>query len=315
MRSGRPTSGPTSDVWARYDSVNAAAQMGKPERIKTMVFSHASVRAAALVAVLAMPAFAQDPTIESVVATVGPQEITIGHVLDIKRQLPEQYQTIADDVLFKGIIDQLVRQTLLSQSLESDPSWIETSLENERRNLKAEVVMNTIQSDGVTEASIQALYDERFASQAAEQEYNASHILVETEEAANTLVAALNGGADFAETAKEHSTGPSGPNGGSLGWFGKGQMVKPFEDAVLAMAPDEVSNPVQTQFGWHIIKLIEIRNIEPPTLDSVRGEIENELVNRAIEARLVELETKTTITRNDADFEPSILSTLSLSGK
>lgn len=85
----------------------------------------------------------------------------------------------------------------------------------------------------------------------------ASHILVKTEDEANKLLDEINGGADFAELAAKHSLCPSGRNGGDLGFFGKGMMVKPFEDAAFSMEVGEVSNPVETQFGWHLVKLLD----------------------------------------------------------
>ncbi len=83
----------------------------------------------------------------------------------------------------------------------------------------------------------------------------ASHILVKTEDEVNELIAKLNAGADFAELAQECSLCPSGRQGGDLGFFGKGMMVKPFEDAAFSLEVGEVSDPVETQFGWHLIKL------------------------------------------------------------
>jgi len=85
----------------------------------------------------------------------------------------------------------------------------------------------------------------------------ASHILVKTEEEANKLYEEIQGGADFAQLAEEHSLCPSKRDGGDLKFFGKGMMVKPFEDAAFSMEVGEVSKPVQTQFGWHLIKLTD----------------------------------------------------------
>lgn len=280
-----------------------------------MVKSHPILRVSALMLGLALPANAQEANIGTVVATVGAQDITVGHVLDVKRLLPQQYQTIPEDVLFQGIVDQLVRQSLLSQSLDAQPSWIETSLENERRNLRSQIVMGQLESDAAGEDAVRALYEERYASAEPEQEFSAAHILVETQEKAAELVTALNAGADFGETAKEHSTGPSGPGGGELGWFGMGQMVPPFEQAVLEMEVGSISEPVETQFGWHVIKLNEIRDLAAPAFEEVQGELAAELGTTAIETRLKELESQIEVKRAEADsIPPSVLSTLSLTG-
>lgn len=87
----------------------------------------------------------------------------------------------------------------------------------------------------------------------------ASHILVKTEEEAKKLLEEINNGADFAKLASEHSMCPSGRDGGDLRFFGRGMMVKPFEDAAFALKKGEVSEPVETQFGWHLIKLTDIQ--------------------------------------------------------
>ena len=109
-----------------------------------------------------------------------------------------------------------------------------------------------------------------------------SHILVETEEKANELKAEIDGGADFAELARENSIDPGAANGGDLGFFGRGMMVQPFEEAVFALAnPGDVSAPVQSQFGWHVIKLEEKRDSAPPSFEQVAPQIQNQLLMRS----------------------------------
>ena len=159
----------------------------------------------------------------------------------------------------------------------------------------------------VDDAQLQALYEERYSSAEPEIEFNASHILVESEAEAQALVSELEGGADFAELARERSTGPSGPSGGSLGWFGRGQMVPEFEQAVETLEPGGVSAPVQTQFGWHVIRLDERRDSEAPPLDQVRGELENELRGQVVEDELARLEGEADVTRVEVEVDPALI--------
>ena len=133
----------------------------------------------------------------------------------------------------------------------------------------------------VTDEDLQAAYDAQFANVDPQEEYNASHILVETEEEALAVKEEIDGGAEFAAVAREKSTGPSGPNGGELGWFGTGMMVPDFEAAVIALEVGEGSAPVQTQFGWHVITLNDARKQAVPTLDEVREELLAALRNEA----------------------------------
>ena len=124
--------------------------------------------------------------------------------------------------------------------------------------------------------------------------------------------AELDGGADFATLAAEKSTGPSGPNGGDLGWFGLGMMVKPFEDAVLLLQPGQLSDPVQTQFGWHVIKLMETRAATAPTLEETRDELAGELQQKAVESEVTALTEAAAITRNVEGIDPAVLKNTTL---
>lgn len=247
------------------------------------------------------PAIAQETNADTVVATVNGTDITIGHMIVVRGQLPEQYQGLPDDVLYNGILEQLIQQTVLAQSFgDNIPKKAQLGIENERRALLAGEVIDGIVSEPVSDEALQAAYNERFAAAEPSKEFNASHILLETEEAAKEVRKMLDDGADFAEVAKEKSTGPSGPNGGELGWFSAGMMVKEFEDAVIALAPGAISEPVQTQFGWHIIKMNETRIKEAPTLDEMRDELTAEVQSKTVESSVAALTEKATITRTDA---------------
>lgn len=244
----------------------------------------------ALTAVMALPLAAQTaPDAATVVARVNGDEITLGHVIATASALPPQYQQLEDAVLYDFILEQLVQQQLLSQQQDGLNTLNGLRLENETRSLRAVQTVEALSAEKVTDDAIQAAYDAQFANFEGEDEFDASHILVETEEEANVIKTQLDGGADFAELAKEKSTGPSGPNGGALGWFGKGQMVPEFENAVLGLEKGQVSDPVQTQFGWHLVILNDKRKSEAPALDAVRGELAETLQQEVIQARIDEL--------------------------
>ena len=274
---------------------------------------------------LALPAVAQDDTAENtdaqtdvtaetVVATVNGTDITIGSMIIARATLPEQYQQLPPEVLFKGILDQLVQQTALSQDFDGEvPKRIEMALENERRQLIAGEVIERAMAQDVTEEELQAAYDEAYADAEPTEEFSASHILVETEEEAQAVKKELDEGADFAELAKEKSTGPSGPAGGTLGWIGPGMMVPAFETAVAELEVGAVSEPVETQFGWHVIKLDDKRQKEAPKLEDVKDELETQV--RQVKAQtLIEKTTEAAdVDRSAADtIDPSVLTNLGL---
>lgn len=268
---------------------------------------------AACALLIASAATAQDAN--TVVATVGETEITLGEMIVAKAQLPEQYQQFPEDVLFQGVLDQLIQQQLFADSLGDTPARVEYTLANERRALLAGEAINDINADVVTEEAVQAAYDAMFADADAEAqtEWNASHLLVETEEEALAAQERVEGGEDFADVARDVSTGPSGPSGGELGWFGPGQMVGEFETAVTEMKPGDVSGPVQTQFGWHIVKLNDQRMTEQPTLDEVRPQLQQQVREEAVTVRLEELRAEADVTMPEDDaFDPSIISNLDL---
>ncbi|EPX82353.1 peptidylprolyl isomerase [Salipiger mucosus] len=274
-----------------------------------------TLSAAAVALALALPAQAQDEmTADTVVATVNGQDITLGNMLVIRANLPEQYQQLGPDVLWEGILDQLVQQTVLSQSENAEETTrVRVAIENERRALLAAEAISAIAEDAVTEEAVQAAYDEQYAAGETGQEYNAAHILVETEEEARTLTEEARGGADFAELARENSTGPSGPNGGSLGWFGAGMMVPAFQEAVEGLEPGAISDPVQTQFGWHVIKLNETRQQEAPSLDEVRGEIEQQVQEQVVREYIDAQVGSAEVTRTDkAEVDTSVLNDFGL---
>jgi peptidyl-prolyl cis-trans isomerase C len=248
-------------------------------------------------------AAATDPGV--VLATVNGVDITLGHAIVMRDRLPAQYQNLPDDVLMKGIVDQLVDQTLLaaeeSAGPDADPLEVRLHLENERRGTLAARAVEERVGAAIDEAEIDAAYEEQVAAFQPGREFNAAHILVATEDEAKAVKAELDGGADFAELAVERSTDPgSGPQGGSLGWFGPGQMVPEFEAAVATLEPGAVSEPVQTQFGWHVIRLDEARDTAPPPLAQVRPEIENTLRQTKLEAELEALRAAATIERPEA---------------
>ena len=280
-----------------------------------MAFRHGMTPIATMVALaIGGGAFAQeDVSRDTVVATVNGTDITLGHMIVLRQNLPQQYQQLPADVLFNGILDQLVQQTLLAEGVTDLSPAAQLLLDNETRSLRAADSVSDITENAVTDDALQAAYDAEFADFTPTDEYNASHILVETEEEAQALVEELAGGADFATLAQEKSTGPSGPNGGSLGWFGQGAMVAPFEAAVVAMEVGTVSAPVQTQFGWHVIRLNETRETSAPALEEVRGQLADNIRRQAIEDQVATLEADATVERIEAgSINPQVLNDLTL---
>jgi peptidyl-prolyl cis-trans isomerase C len=166
-------------------------------------------------------------------------------------------------------------------------------LEIQRRGLLAQVMAaDYMTANEATEEEIVEAYQQQ-VKLAPTSQFKARHILVETQASAQEVISSLDGGANFIELAKEKSTGPSGPNGGDLGWFSPEQMVKPFSDAVAALENGSYSKaPVQTQFGWHVILREDSRANEPPTLESVRDVIKQRVAQEKLQDYLRGLREK-----------------------
>ncbi|GAB5447114.1 foldase protein PrsA [Gymnodinialimonas sp.] len=271
-----------------------------------------------LVAALAAPSFG--PALadghasgDTVLATVNGSDITVGHLIAMRQMLPPEYQQLPDEILFEGMLEQLIQQQVLADEAEGNvtPS-MQLGLENERRAFLAAMYMDDVAMADLSEEELQAAYDEAYGSVEPTVEYNAAHILLEGQEDAENMLAELGEGADFAELAAEHSIGPSGPNGGALGWFTEGMMVPEFEAAVLELEPGEVSSPVQTQFGWHIVLLNDTREQAAPTLEDVRAELEETIRRGRVDARLEELTETAEIERMDVEIDPALIRDLDL---
>ena len=249
----------------------------------------------------------QAPTSETVVVTVNGKDITVGHVIALANRLPDRFKQLPDIDLFKGVVDQLIQQSLLSHEVDADSKAIRLSIENETRALLATVALGEVEDAATTDELIEKAYNDQYSDATGTQEFNAAHILVKTENEAKDLVAKLESGVDFAQLARAKSTGPSGPNGGALGWFGLGQMVPQFEQAVVIMDIGAISPPVKTQFGWHVIKLNEKREKPAAPLVDVRAQLIERLQAVAVEKYLNNIELTADIKRSDRKFDPSII--------
>ncbi|WP_338549569.1 peptidylprolyl isomerase [Roseovarius phycicola] len=268
------------------------------------------IAASCVLGAISTGAFAQDEVDPNqVLATVNGTEITLAHVIALRSELPQQYDQFPSALLFQGIMDQLVQHTLMMQSIEGNASFkSQIAIENETRAIMAGEVLQGIVSEDPSEDSLRTLYDEKYPVDLQETEYRASHILVETKEEAAALVADLEGGADFAELARKKSTGPSGPSGGDLGWFGAGDMVEPFFEAVVELEQGEVSPPVQTTFGWHVIRLAESRSRARPEFDTVKAQLIEEARQASVEAFVSDLRENAEITRAATDdINPDVI--------
>ncbi len=257
-----------------------------------------------------------EPTRDTVVATVDGTPITMGDVIVAYSALPDQYKSMPDPALFKGIVEQIIQQVALEKQV-ADKLTVKDKivLEAARRSYLSNVALNPIAKAAVTQDALKAAYDKAVATMPKQTEYHASHILVKTQAEAEKIKAEIAAGKSFADAAKENSTDGSAKNGGDLGWFGPGMMVKPFEDAVMKAKVGEVTGPIQTQFGWHLILVTGSRPKAPPTLAQLTPQLTKQIEATAIRAYLTQLTSKTQITRSIDGIDPAAMKDTTLLDK
>ena len=207
---------------------------------------------------------------------------------------PEDHQAVLDELINR----ELLYQEAMRQKLDKDPE-VAFRLEQQRINTLVRAVINKEFADHpVSDKELKQEYD-RLVKGADFREFKARHILVKTEQEAEAIIKQLDKGADFATLAKEKSTGPSGKQGGDLGWFRLGQMVPPFAAAVAKLEKGKYTRtPVKTQYGWHVILLEDSRSQEPPTFEAVRSQLTQMVQGQRVQAMLKELREKAKIERN-----------------
>jgi len=266
-----------------------------------------SCRLAGALALLAATAtgaaLAQEITPETVIATVNGTQITAGELQLAGAEFADQLGQVPAGQRDSAVLDLVINMRLASVAaaaagLDKAPLVAQRLDLARNRTLYSEFLREKFLA-AVTEEAVKARYDEEMAEYQPEEEVHARHILVNTdqEDLAKEIIAELDAGGDFAAIAADKSQDPgSGASGGDLGWFKRGMMVKPFEEAAFALEPGQYTKtPVKSDFGWHVILVEERRTAPPPTLDQERPRIEQELVRDTFEREIGALRAGATI--------------------
>ncbi len=256
---------------------------------------------------------AQQPEIapDTVVATVNGEDLTMAEVERLRARDP-QLQQVPMAMLFDTLVGHLVEGRLIIEKAKdegfADDAKVQERLDAVRDEIIRSVYLTRMVEEAANEEAIAEKYEAFKEANPPEEEVRASHILVETEEEARALISQLEEGAEFAELAKAESTGPSAPKGGDLGYFKReGQMVEPFAKAAFDLeAGAHTTEPVKTQFGWHVIKVTDRRMGEPPALDEVRNQLTTQIAEEAIAAMIEDLRQGAEIkTKSFKDLVPT----------
>ncbi|MCC5977314.1 MAG: peptidylprolyl isomerase [Salinarimonas sp.] len=248
----------------------------------------------------------EDP--DRVVARAGEIEITAGDIAIAMADPALQLRDTDPDERLEIVITYLVDLRLGAQAAEEAGLGQDEEFARRvaylREKMLLEDYMQLEIDDAVTDEAARELFETTTAGVEPEDEVRARHILVEEEEEAIAVIARLEAGEEFADVAREVSQDPgSARNGGDLGFFAAGRMVAPFSEAAFALEPGEVSDPVETQFGWHVIKVEERRETPLPQFEDMREQIDNFLTRQAQQAFILNLREGVEIERLDIDEE------------
>jgi peptidyl-prolyl cis-trans isomerase C len=261
--------------------------------------------AAALASLAPLAAYADDPVIARVNGAEIKQSDLDYAASEVGSRLANYTPQDRKKVLLQYVIEnELMAAAGQSEGLDKTDTFPGRVKYHERRALR-DAFFDVKIEDAVAEADAKKIYDEKIGQVKPEQEIHARHILVATPEEAKEVAERLKKGEDFATVAKEKSKDASA-EGGDLGWFARGQMVKPFEDAAFALDVGQISEPVQTQFGWHIIKVEEKRDQALPSFDQVKEAIIGQLVQAKAQEVVTGLRDKAKIEVVDPELKKSM---------
>lgn len=242
---------------------------------------------------IAGSSYAKDAPKDQVIATVNGVKIT---TMDANLYLSSK-RAAREPVNPAGLIPELInrevlKQEAIKQGVDKDPEF-KQAMDIQRTNMLVNSVLaKQVDKVDLTDSALKKEYDDQI-SKSELKEYKARHILVKSEEDAKAIIKELKSNADFEKLAKEKSTGPSGPNGGDLGWFQADSMVPEFSAALKNMKKGDISqSPVKTQFGWHIIKLEDSRKITPPSFEESKDRLKTILANKAVQKYLEKLRSQ-----------------------
>lgn len=251
----------------------------------------------------ALLAYGAAPVQAKVLAKVNGVEITEEDLKiamdDLGAGIPRQLEGKAREsyVLDFLVDEQLVVQKAQADKLAETPEFSK-KLAYLRDKALMEILLGNVAKSAATEAAIKQTYEEAAKNQKPDTEYHAHHILVATEDDAKKALTRVKGGEDFGKVADEVSKDP-GSKGGDLGWFTRDRMVPEFGDAVAKMKPGQISDPIKSQFGWHIVKLDESRPKTFPPLDQVRDQVSRYVVQKAQSELVLKLRENAKIERTD----------------
>ena len=238
--------------------------------------------------------------------------IKFGSAIIAFSKLQQRNVKFDESTVFSQIVQQLVNEELLSQKIDKENKLTLLALEHEKRSAKAAQMVSKILKNFPNDELVNSAYKNLINELKGSLEYNASHILVKDEDQAKTIRKDIDNGKNFEALAKEHSIGPTGKNGGNLNWFDLASMVPEFSTALMVLSEGDVSQPVQTKFGWHIIKLNETREKKIPEFKRIEAQLRQNLRQKKINDYLKSLSENSEINFVGENINPNEITNIQL---
>lgn len=267
--------------------------------------------AAALAGGLALMPIHHAAAQDEVVATVNGKDITEADVRLAEAEIGSDLGSLPEATKRRVLVEFLIENQLFAEAAEGDQLGSSPDFDGRmqywRRRALRDTYFDKSVKETVTEGDAKKLYDQQVKLLKPEQEVKARHILVESEDKAKEIAEKIVHGADFAQMAKEHSMDPgTKDDGGSLGYFGRGQMVPQFEEAAFKLDTGDVSDPVQTQFGWHLIQVEDRRERQPPEFEAVKDRLLASMMHRKAQEIATSLRGKAAIEYVDPEIKQQV---------
>jgi peptidyl-prolyl cis-trans isomerase C len=248
---------------------------------------------------------------DKIIAKVDGKAITETDMKLAEAEIGSDLGSLPEGIKRRVLAEYLIENQLFAQAAERQKlgsgAAFDERLQYWRRRALRDAFFEKSVRDAVNEADAKKFYDQQVSTLKPEEEVRARHILVDSKEKARELYEKIQHGADFAELAKEHSKDPgSKDRGGDLGFFGRGQMIPQFEEAAFALKKGEVSQPVETQFGWHILRVDERRQRPTPPFDAVKDRIRAAMIHQKAQEIAADLRGKAQIEYIDSEIKKSV---------
>jgi peptidyl-prolyl cis-trans isomerase C len=246
---------------------------------------------------------------DPVVAKVDGKPIRLSDLQNAAKELPATAHNMPPATLYPMLLQQLIDGQALSieaekAGLQNDPV-VQRQIAAATQRVLQTAMLGQVIGPTITEDALRARYQHDYANKPGEDEVHARHILVDNEDLAKKIIAQLKAGGDFAALAKQYSKDPSGDQSGDLGFFKKDEMVPEFAAAAFAMKPGELSDaPVHTQFGWHVIQVLERRHADPPTFEQVHDELRQKVIQEGVQKALADARSRVSVEEFNLDGSP-----------